>query len=70
MYSWEIAKLLELRNYVLDVKEYFDICDTSPQITRVSYNPYDDKIKVLTSDSYEFNFKIKRKEFENGRKNN
>jgi len=62
MYSWEIAKLLELRQYVLDVKEYFDLCDTSPQITRVTYNPYNDKIKVLTSDRYEFNFKIKRKE--------
>lgn len=62
MYSHEIAELLKLRQYVLDVKEYFNICDTSPQITRVTYNPYDDKIKVLTSDSYEFNFKIKRKE--------
>ena len=62
MYSWEIAELLKLRQYVLDVKEYFDICNTSPQITRVTYNPYNDKIKVLTSDKYEFNFKIKRKE--------
>lgn len=62
MYSWEIVKLLELRQYVLDVKEYFNVCETSPQITRVTYNPYDDKIKVLTSDKYEFNFKIKRKE--------
>lgn len=62
MYSHEIAELLKLRQYVLDVKEYFDMCDNSPQITRVTYNPYDDKIKVLTSDSYEFNFKIKRKE--------
>jgi hypothetical protein len=69
MYSWEIAKLLELRQYVLDVKEYFDLCSNSPQITRVTYNPYDDKIKVLTSDKYEFNFKIKRKEDKNGRNN-
>ena len=69
MYSWELAELLKLRNYVLDVKEYFDICDTSPQITRVTYNPYNDNIKILTSDRYEFNFKIKRKEIENGRNN-
>ena len=61
MYSWEIAELLKLRNYLLDVKEYFNICDTSPQIREVSYNPYDDKTTIRTDDRYEFQFKIKRK---------
>ena len=61
MYSHEIAELLKLKKYVLDVKDYFAICDNSPQITRVSYNPYDDNMNITTNDNYEFKFKIKRK---------
>ena len=68
MYSHEIAELLKLRGYVLDVKEYFKVCETSPQITRVTYNPYDDKITILTSDKYDFKFKVKRKGNNNDRR--
>ena len=68
MYSHEIAELLKLRGYVLDVKEYFNVCETSPQITRVTYNPYDDKITILTSDKYDFKFKVKRKGNNNDRR--
>ena len=60
MYSWEIQKLLELRNYVLSVKEYFDLCDNSPQIVRVTYNPYEDSFLIKTSDNYEFKFKVRK----------
>ena len=61
MYSWEIEQLLKLRNYLLDVKEYFEICDKSPQITRVSYNPYDDNFTIETSDNYKLTFKVRSK---------
>ena len=60
MYSWEIQKLLELRNYLLSVKEYFYICDTSPQITRVSYDSYNNDFIIETADRYKFKFKIKK----------
>ena len=60
MYSWEIQKLLELRNYLLSVKEYFYICDNSPQITRVSYDSYNNDFIIETTDRYKFKFKIKK----------
>ncbi len=60
MYSWEIQQLMELRNYLLTVKEYFNICETSPQIREVSYNPYEDNFKIETEDRYKFNFKVKK----------
>lgn len=58
MYSWEIQQLLELRNYLLSVKEYLEICDKSSQIIRVQYLG-EDNFKITTSDNYEFNFKVK-----------
>lgn len=61
MYSYEIEQLLRLRNYLLDVKEYFEICDNSPQITRVTYNPFNDMFTILTSNNYKFEFKVRRK---------
>ena len=60
MYSWEIKQLMELRNYLLSVKEYDEICKTSPQIVRVTYHPFDDYFYIKTSDEYEFNFKVKK----------
>lgn len=66
MYSWEIAKLLELRNYLLSVKEYFYICDTSPQISRVYYDSYNNEFNIETTDRYKFKFKVK-KEDQDGR---
>ena len=62
MYSWEIQKLIELRNYLLTVKEYFYICDTSPQIARITYNPFNNDFDIYTYDEYHFKFKIKKEE--------
>ena len=61
MYSDEIEQLLKMRNYLLTVKEYFYICDNSPQIARVTYNPFDDIFTILTNDNYEFKFKVRSK---------
>ena len=61
MYSYEIEQLLKMRNYLLSVKEYFDICDNSPQIVRVTYNPFDDIFIIYTNDNYEFKFKVRSK---------
>lgn len=63
MYSWEIDQLMRLRNYLLDVKEYFHICDTSSQITRIKYDPYEDTFYIETNDSYNWKFKLRKKEF-------
>lgn len=60
MYSYEIQNLMELRNYLLTVKEYFNICQTSPQIREVSYNPFEDNFYINTDDRYKFKFKVKK----------
>jgi len=62
MYSWEIEQLLRLRNYLLDVKEYLDICQGSPQITRIHYDCFNDDFTIDTDDRYQFKFKVKRKD--------
>ena len=62
MYSWEIQKLLELRNYLLNSEEYLNVCNTSPQINRISYNGYEDNFNMTTKDNYHFKFKVKRLE--------
>ena len=60
MYSWEIDELLKLRNYLLDVKEYFKVCE-SPQIIRITYNPFEDIFYIETDDRYKWTFKVRSK---------
>ena len=56
MYSYEIENLLKLRNYLISNKEYFNICKTSPQIKRISYD--NDDFRIQTSDNYDLHFKV------------
>lgn len=62
MYSYEINKTLESRNYNIDSETYMDICNTSPQISRVKYDSYDNKYEILTNDNFYWKFNIYRKE--------
>ncbi len=62
MYSWEIQQLMELRNYLLSVEEYTNICSNSPQINRVSYNAFENNFMISTDDNYSWQFKLKKKE--------
>ena len=64
MYSWEIEQLLKLKKYILDVEEYFKICDTSPQIVRVTYNPFENNFRIITNDGFEWIFEVRRDENE------
>ena len=61
MYSWEIQKLMELKNYLIEAEEYLHICKTSPQINWVSYNAEIDKFEIKTDDKYEWKFKVKKR---------
>lgn len=56
MYSWEIQKLLKLRNNLVTVKEYLDICN-STQVNHVKYE--NDEFTICTKDKYVFKLKIK-----------
>lgn len=58
MYSWEIQKLIAIKECLLEVQEYMDIIKTSPQINYVEYLPNEDKLHITTDDNYDFKFKV------------
>lgn len=57
MYSEEIKRLIEARNYYVSVKEYLMIIK-SPQINHIKYE--NQMFNVWTKEGYYFKFKIKR----------
>lgn len=57
MYSYEIEKLLKLRNYLISIKEYLEITK-SPQIDHIKYE--NDTFFLWSNDGYTFKFKIKK----------
>lgn len=59
MYSWEIKKLLEARDYLIDNKEFLKIVSTSPQIIYQKYDKEKDDFYISTDDKYNFKFKVK-----------
>ena len=62
MYSQEIEELLKLRNYLISVKEYLRILETSPQINHIKYNPFDDCFDIWTDDRYYFKTKVRKEQ--------
>ena len=61
MYSWEISdvmkKTLVQNDTVIDSEVYQQIIATSPQISRVSYNPATGRFEMWTKDGFYFDFK-------------
>lgn len=62
MYSSEINQTLESNNYNIDSETYINICSTSPQISRVKYDPYDNKFDIWTNDNYSWKINVYRKD--------
>lgn len=60
MYSQEIEELFKLRNYLISVKEYLRILETSPQINHIKYNPFNDYFDIWTDDRYYFKTKVRK----------
>lgn len=52
MFSYEIQNILESRRYNIDSETYSDICSTSPQISRVKYDPYGNYFEIWTKDNF------------------
>ena len=50
MYTWEIEKIVEENNGVLESKIYLTICETSPQITEVRFEAFSNLFKIWTND--------------------
>lgn len=61
MYSYEITQTLESQDYNLDSGTYINICHTSPQISRVKYDPYSNSFEVWTNDNSYWRFSVHRK---------
>ncbi len=61
MYSYEIDQIIKSQNYNIDSELYIDICNTSPQISRVKYDQYDNKYEIWTSDNYSWKIDVYRK---------
>lgn len=61
MYSYEIERLLLIKQNVITISEYFEIISTSPQITHIKYTAWDDTTEINTEDKYHFKFKVKAK---------
>jgi hypothetical protein len=57
MYSHEIKKLLELRNNLVSLKEYYEIIK-STQVDHVKYE--NEKFHIWTTDGYEFKLQIRK----------
>ena len=60
MYSWEIAHLLDMKQWLLEYQEYLNVIQTSPQINYVEYLPNEDCLHITTDDKYDLKFKVKR----------
>lgn len=57
MYSYEIEKLLKLRQNLVSIQEYLEIVK-SPQIDHIKYE--NDTFFVWSNDGYSFKLKIKK----------
>lgn len=55
MYSYEIERLLKIKDNLVTLKEYIKICD-SEQIDHIKYEK--NKFKIWTNDEYYFEFKL------------
>lgn len=59
MYSYEIEQLLKKKEFLLEVKEYMNILETSPQIYHHTYDKEKNLFQLKTDDRYDFKFKVK-----------
>lgn len=65
MYTWEIQQELEKYNWNIESKIYLKICQTSPQITLVEYQPYGNQFHMTTSDGLDERFTVYCKDYIN-----
>lgn len=57
MYTSEIVELVKLKNNLLEVREYIDIIDNSPQIDHIIYEQ--GYFNIFSNDGLDIKIKIK-----------
>lgn len=58
MYSSEIDNVMRERSFNLDSETYSRICSTSPQITRVKYDTFENVFDMWTNDNCSWRFHV------------
>ena len=58
MYSHEITQTMESNNYNIDSEIYFQICNSSPQIDHIKYDPCERCHEMWSNDGYNWKFKV------------
>lgn len=61
MYDWEITKILASNNYDIDSEVYINICNSSPQLNHIKFNPYGSYMEMWSNENY-WKFTVYRKE--------
>lgn len=56
MYSYEIDFVLKSRNYCIDSSAYLQICKSSPQISQIRYDSFENIFEIWTDDNYYWKF--------------
>ena len=60
MFSWEIDRFLQERNYCLNRDEYMELTpQKNNQIARVTYDTSNNKFHIYTYDGYDWEFVVK-----------
>lgn len=57
MYSYEIEKLLQEKQFVINIEDYKLISD-STQVCFIKYDPWNDSFVVNTDDGYTWRFRV------------
>lgn len=57
MYSWEIERLLKIKQNILSTSEYLEMMSSSPQISHVKYD--NGCYNIETEDGYKFRVHVK-----------
>ena len=62
MDSYEIDQTLKSQKYNINFDIYLNICQSSPQLSKIKYNPYENFFEIWTKDNYYWQFFVYRKE--------
>lgn len=57
MYDWEISNLIASHGGKISSKECIDMCNTSPQLDHIKYNPFEDCYEAWSDCNY-FRFQV------------
>lgn len=60
MYTQEIDEIIRSKGYVITRKQYFDICNSSPQISHIHYDAYWNRYHIYTEDGGDWEFSIRK----------